>query len=261
MTTEELLIKLLNENKPFFTNHKGYILPDIPEDKLTAIKETHKLPRTENILWAVDKTLSGKATDSVIFTNFGIYYSQTIFGQTTEKKILWSEIEQFYYEKRKDFVFLNKKGEEIVFERMDFDVYSKKDTEQIEAIVKVLNSVIEFVKLKPAELPMSDNEIKFMDDVKFMLEDDGEIIDTEQRILDKMKEKYKIEEARADEIIAKVMKNYATSEEMEYLDELKKNLNDDGKIKENERRALNFYRQKLGISKEKAEKLEKLAVK
>ena len=261
MTIEELLINLLNENKPFFTENKAYVLPDIPADKLKTITKTHKLSKTENILWAVDRTLSGNAKDSTIITNFGIYFCQTTLGQVTEKRILWSEIEQFFYDKKKGFVFLNKKGEEIVFERMDFDVFYKKNTEQIDAIVKVFEKVIDFVKLKPAELPMSENEIKFMDDVKFMLEDDGQIIDTEERILNKMREKYKIEEVRAKEIITKTMKNYASSEEMDYLTEVKNNLNDDGKIGDIERRALDFFRQKLSLSIEKAQKLERLVVK
>lgn len=261
MTIKELLVDLLKENKVFFTEHKAYVLPEIPAEKLTAIEKTHQLHETENILWAVDRTMSGNASDSTIVTNFGIYFSQTIIGQVTNKKILWSEIEQFFYDKKKGFVFINNKGEEIVFERMDFDVYYKKSTEKIDVIIKVFEQVIDFVKLNSAELPLSEVEKSFMDDVKFMLEDDGQIVDTEQRILDKMREKYKIKKVRADEIIETTMKNYASSEEMDYLTEVKNNLNDDGKIEEIERRALDFFRQKLGISEEKAMKLEKLVVK
>ena len=259
MTTEDLIVKLLNENETFFTENKAYILPDIPADKLKAIEETHKLPETENILWAVDRTLSGNAKDSTILTNFGIYFSQTILGQVTKKRILWSEIEEFYYNKKENFVFLNSKGEKIIFERMDFDVYYKKNTEQIDTIVKVLDKIISFVKLKPSELPMSEDEIKFMDDVKFMLEDDGKIIDTEKRILEKMREKYKIKEIRAKEIIDKTMNNYASSAEMEYLTEVKNILDNDKKIDKAERRTLEFFRKKLDITKEKANKLEQLA--
>jgi hypothetical protein len=261
MTVEQLLIDLLQENNVFFTENKAYVLPEIPADKLKAIEKTHQLPKSENILWAVDKTLSGNATDSTIVTNFGIYFSQTTLGQVTEKKILWTEIEQFFYNKKKGFVFINNKGAEIIFERMDFDVFYKKNTEQINVIVKVFEQVIDFVRLNSVELPLSEAEKNFMDDVKFMLEDDGQIIDTEQRILENMRVKYKIEEIRANEIIETTMKSYASSEEMDYLTEVKNNLNDDGKIGEIERRALDFFSKKLGLSAEKTAKLERLVVK
>lgn len=261
MTTEQLIFDLLNKNKVFFTENKAYVLPEIPDKKLNAIKKTHQLSETENILWAVDRTLSGNAIDSTIVTNFGIYFKQTTLGQLTEKKILWTEIEQFFYDKKKGFVFLNNKGDEVAFERMDFDVFYKKNTEQIDIIIKVFEEIIGFVKLNSAELPLSEAEKNFIDDVKFMLEDDGQIVDTEQRILNKMREKYKIEEIRANEIIEIAMKSYASSEEMEYLAEVKNSLNNDGKIGKTERRALDFFGKKLGISNEKALKLERLVIK
>ncbi len=261
MTTQDLIINLLNENKDYFTRNKGYILPEIPEEKLSAIKSTHQLFDTEEIIWAVDRTLSGNATDSTILTNYGISFKQTILGTVTEKKILWTEIEQFYYDKKKGFVFLNNKGDEVKYDRMDFDVFYKKDAEQIDVIVKAFEQIVNFVKLNSAELPLSENEKKFMDDVKFMLEDDGKIVEAEQRILDKMVEKYGLEKTRADEIIAEVTKDYASSEEMEYLDEVKNILKNNGEIGVAERRVLEFFRQKLEISKENAEKLEKMVIK
>ncbi len=256
MTMKEFIKKLLEDNKKYFTQHKGYVLPEIPEKKLKTIRKIQDLSDAEEILWAVDTTLGGSAEDNTVWTNFGIAFRQKILGQLTIKKILWAEIEQFYYDKKKGFVFLNKKGEEIIFERMEFDVYYKKDTEQINAISKVIEQIIDFVKFNTNEMPLSDVEKKFMDDVKFMLEDDGQIIETEQRILDKMRQKYGISQQRATEIIQKLLENHASSEEVEYMTEVENILKESGKIGETERRTLEFFREKLGISKEKAAKLE-----
>ena len=128
---------------------------------------------------------------------------------------------------------------------MDFDVFYKKDEEQIGVLVKVIEQIVNFVKLNSKELPLSENEKKFMSDVKFMLDDDGQIVETEKRILDKMFEKYEIEKSRAEEIISEIIKDYASSGEMEYITEVKKSLKNNGEIGESERRALEFFRQKL----------------
>ncbi len=260
MTITEFIKDLLEKNKEFFTAHKGYLPPEIPEDKFKNITDTHKLVKNEEILWAVDTTLSGNATDSTIMTNFGIYFKEKILGQETEKKILWREIEQFYYDKKKGFVFLNKQGEEVIFDRLYFDVFYKKDIEQIQTIETVISRIIEFVKFNKEELPLTDEEKQFIDDVNFMLQDDGQIIDTEMSILKKLSQKYGINDQRANELIIQCISNYATSDEKEYMQEVQ-NAAKDGHINESERRSLNFFRQKLNISKEKAEKLEAIALK
>ncbi|MBN2893566.1 MAG: hypothetical protein JXL97_16965 [Bacteroidales bacterium] len=261
MNTQELIQRLLNENKSFFTKNKAFLGDDIPAEKFEIIKKSHQLAESENILWAVDRTLSGKATDSCIITNFGIRFIQTILGQVTVKSILWFDIAEFFYNKKKGFVFISKKGDEIVFDRMDFDVFYKKDSEQIDTIVKVIGKIIEVVSLKPPELPMSENEEKFMDDVKFMFEDDGQIIDAEKRILDNLSNKYGIEKKRAEEIISVAFQSFQLSDMNEYMNEVKTILDKNGQIGEAERRALDFFREKLGISVEKAKKIELLTIK
>ena len=263
MTITEFIKDLIEKNKKFFTAHKGYLPPEISEEMLNNVISTHKVMKNEEILWIVDTTLSGNATDSTILTNFGIYFREKILGQETRKKILWREIEQFYYDKKKGFVFLNKKGEEVVFERLRFDVFSKKDTEQIQTIEEVISQIIEFIKSDKKDeqqLPLSDDEKQFIEDINFMLEDDGEIIDTEMSILKKLSKKYGIDDDRAEELINQTVSNYINQEEKEYIQEVI-NAAKDGQISDSERRSLDFFREKLNISKEKAEKLEVIALK
>lgn len=260
MNTQEYILNLLQEQKSYFTKTSGEVSPEITEKKLKIYRETHKLSESEEILWAIDRTVSGKATDSCIFTNYRIRFSQTILGNETVKNILWSEIKEFFYDKKRAFVFLNKKGEEVVFDRMDFDVYYKRDTEQIDAIVKTIEKIIDFVSLKPAELPMSENEKKFMDDVKFMLEDDGKIIDSEKRILETMRTKYGVEENRAKEIISVAIENFAHSAMNDYMTEVENIIKEHGQIDETHRRALDFFIEKLDISTEKAQEIEQLVI-
>ncbi len=116
------------------------------------------------------------------------------------------------------------------------------------------------MKFNKEELPLTDAEKQFIDDVNFMLQDDGQIIDTEMSILKKLSQKYGINDQRANELINQCISNYATSDEMEYMQEVQ-NAAKDGYINESERRSLDFFRQKLNISKEKAEKLKAIALK
>ncbi len=261
MNLSNFIKKLLEENKKYFTQHKAYVLPEIPEEKLKNIIKNHNLSDAEEIFWAVDNTLSGSAVDSTIITNFGIIFRQKILGQVTVKKIFWTEIEQFFYDKKRGFVFINKKGEQVVFERMEFNVYYKKDTEQIDAICKTIEQIVEYAKFNAGELPVTDAEKKFIDDVKFMLDDDATISETEQRILEKIREKYGITEIRANEIIEQIIKKYMDSDEMQYFEEVKNIITNNGEISESDRRALEFLRQKLGIDKLKAKKIELLTKK
>lgn len=100
-----------------------------------------------------------------------------------------------------------------------------------------------------------------MDDVKFMIEDDGQIVDAEKRILNTMREKYGISDVRAAEIVNSLLKSTEAEAINDYINEVKNIIAQNGQIGETERRALDFFREKLNISPEKAAKLEQFVLK
>lgn len=260
MTLKDLIINYLTENKELFTAHKAYIFPDIPVEKLSAVKENQKIGENEQILWVVDLTMSGKADNSLIFTETGIYYFSKLIGVVTEKNVLWAEISDAFYDKKRGFVIIKSTGDELVFERMHFDVYYKKEDDFIDARVKLLRKIKDFVELKPQEIPETDNEKDFIQDIKFMLYNDGIIEKTEQSILTALKNKYNIDEIRAQELIKSVEKEYQTSPEKMFLDEVYKILESKNKISDSEERALSFFAEKLNLDIQTVQKLKQIAV-
>lgn len=100
-------------------------------------------------------------------------------------------------------------------------------------------------------------EGEYLREVKACLTNGGAISERERRILDKLRKSLKISDELAAELEKKAMlpKGY-TPEELEYLDELKACLADDGTISDRERRLLDKLRKSLGISEERAKELE-----
>lgn len=102
----------------------------------------------------------------------------------------------------------------------------------------------------------SDFEKEYLEEVKFMLEDDGVIDDKERRILERFRVKKGISKERAIDI-----ENNLTSlgdlneNEKEYLDEYQELLND-GEITEKERRILNRMAILYDISEQRVIELE-----
>ncbi|MBN2662477.1 MAG: hypothetical protein JXR68_02405 [Bacteroidales bacterium] len=260
MTLKDLIINYLIENKELFTTHKAYIFPDIPAEKLSTVKENQKIGENEQILWVVDLTLSGKADNSLIFTETGIYYFSKLIGVVTEKNVLWAEISDSFYDKKRGFVIIKSTGDELVFERMHFDVFYKKEDDLIDARVKLLQKVKDFVELKPQEIPVTNNEKDFIEDIKFMLYNDGIIEETEKSILTVLKNNYNIDEIRAQELIKSAEEEYQTSPEKMFIDEVNKILDSKAQISESENRALDFFAQKLNLNTQTVQKLKQIAV-
>lgn len=97
---------------------------------------------------------------------------------------------------------------------------------------------------------------EYLREVKACLANGATISERERRILDKLRKSLNISEEFAAELEKKAMlpKGY-TPEELEYLDELKACLADDGTISDRERRLLDKLRKSLGISEERAKEL------
>ena len=109
----------------------------------------------------------------------------------------------------------------------------------------------------PVQLPASnDNEARYLEEIHFMLEDDGVIDERERTILERFRERYNITPERAKELEAEAIAGQGlTSEEQEYLSEYKNSLQD-GAISEKERRLLNRLAMALGISEERVKEFE-----
>jgi hypothetical protein len=116
---------------------------------------------------------------------------------------------------------------------------------------EIIDITAEEVTQTPIQLPASnDNEARYLEEIHFMLEDDGVIDERERTILERIRERYNITPERAKELEAQAIAGQElTSEEQEYLSEYKNSLQD-GAISEKERRLLNRLAMALGISEE-----------
>ncbi len=104
----------------------------------------------------------------------------------------------------------------------------------------------------------SANEQEYIETLKEIIAEDGEITDRERRLLEKLRTKLGISESRAKELELSLSNTTLTSEEQEYLDEYKSILAD-GEITDRERKLLDRIRRMSGISEERAREIEKMA--
>ncbi|WP_299781581.1 hypothetical protein [uncultured Formosa sp.] len=96
---------------------------------------------------------------------------------------------------------------------------------------------------------------KYEEEVLFMLEDDGVIDDSERKILNRKIKKYGISKTDAIAIESRLLTCGYSENEQKYIEELKDVLND-GKISEAERKILNRYALKFKVSPERQEKID-----
>ena len=124
---------------------------------------------------------------------------------------------------------------------------------------EIIDITAEEVTQTPIQLPApNDNEARYLEEIHFMLEDDGQIDERERMILERLRERYNITPERAKELEAQAIAGQElTSEEQEYLSEYKNSLHD-GAISDKERRLLNRLAMALGISEERVTEIEKL---
>ena len=102
---------------------------------------------------------------------------------------------------------------------------------------------------------LSEMESKYLEEVKFCLEDGEGIDGTARKFLDRLCRRYNISTARAAEI-EDMAKPKLSDDEKEYLDSVKEVLSD-GEMSPRDRKLLNRLRDSLGISEERAAELEK----
>lgn len=102
----------------------------------------------------------------------------------------------------------------------------------------------------------TDDEARYLEEVRFMLEDDGQIDERERTILERFRTRYNITPERAKELEAQTITSaQLTPAEQEYLEEYKNSLQN-GVISERERRLLNRLATALGIDEARVAELE-----
>ena len=101
------------------------------------------------------------------------------------------------------------------------------------------------------------DEEEYLEEVKFHLEDDGEIDEKERSALERFREKRGISKERAIELENQLLSVGDLNEaEKEYLEEYQEILNE-GEITEKERRILDRMANRAGISEDRIKELEK----
>ena len=107
-----------------------------------------------------------------------------------------------------------------------------------------------------AQVATTDDEARYLEEVRFMLEDDGQIDERERTILERFRTRYNITPERAKELEAQAITSaQLTPAEQEYLEEYKNSLQN-GEISERERRLLNRLATALGIDEARVAVLE-----
>ena len=124
-----------------------------------------------------------------------------------------------------------------------------------------MSDTIKNEKVKPVnQVGWSKEEENYAEEVKFCLEDDGVIDDSERRLLERKRIKFGISQKRAAEIENSLLQSQLTEDEQEYLEAVKEELVG-GKIPEASRRLLERLRKRMDVSDERAKEIEIMAMK
>lgn len=102
---------------------------------------------------------------------------------------------------------------------------------------------------------LTEDESKYLEEVKFCLEDSEGIDSSARKFLDRLCKRYNISPERAA-VIEEMAAPKLTDDEKEYLDSVKE-VFADGEMSPRDRKLLNRLRDSLGISEERAAELEK----
>lgn len=107
------------------------------------------------------------------------------------------------------------------------------------------------------QIGWSKEEQDYAEEVKFFLEDDGVIDDSERRLLERKRIKLGVSQERAAEIES-LLQPQLTEDEKEYLEAVKEELVE-GMIPDASRRLLDRLRKRMDISDERAKEIEIIA--
>lgn len=137
----------------------------------------------------------------------------------------------------------------------------EKDGDYINFPICYVSNYINFADavnkfLEPPNSIFTEEEKQYMDEVRYMLEDDDKIDEKESRLLERFRQKFNLSEDRANELKNILLSAVdLNSQELEYLKEYETFIQD-GEIKERERRLLNRVANLLGISEDRSLEIE-----
>ena len=108
--------------------------------------------------------------------------------------------------------------------------------------------------IHPDDSCQTADETAYLEEVKFCLEDDGQIDEKERRLLERIRIKYNIDKSRAEELERTLIQG--TAEEEEFRTAVREYL-EDGELTEKDNALLARLANRLGITPERAEELKK----
>ena len=104
---------------------------------------------------------------------------------------------------------------------------------------------------------LSDAEQDYLENLRELFEDDGEITPRERKMLERIRQSLGISEERAQELEASLAKPQLTEDEQEYLD-MYHEYSEKGEVTEKERRRLDKFAAAMGITAERVKEIEKV---
>lgn len=121
------------------------------------------------------------------------------------------------------------------------------------------DGMTETIEAEESKSEWSREEAEYAEEVKFCIEDDGVIDESERRLLERKRVKLGISHERAAEIEACLVQPQLTEDELDYLEAVKDEVKN-GQIPESSRRLLERLRSRIGITEERAKEIELMAI-
>lgn len=234
-------------------------------DITTMQQDKIKLPSKDNILMSVTNYCPIRNEDA---SNVGIVgtlmknvkkYDKVLVGD--EKSVFESEVTDVIVsfksvgrgEAGSESVILLLKGVTLTNIRSGMNIYlcdmngSSSQQISLDTTIKTNDIVL-----------LTANEEKYKEEALFCIEDGGCISTDDRKYLERKRLKWGISEERAFEIESQCISTF-TADEIEYVETFKE-MCQNGEISERIRRLLERERESLGISKSRADELEKLAL-
>lgn len=220
-------------------------------------EEDYTISMNEEVEWEISvKFKPIEDFDKASNTDF-TSISETIYvEEVVSSDKFTNEEEQFMEEVRHaledDGVICDKESQYLERLRQRLNISEEKGKE-------LLNEVLS--SYHKGDNQFSEEEKQYIEEVRYMLEDDDQIDEKENQVLQRLRDRLGISESRAEELKNSIILSWKkednlTDEEKEYLKDYEMFIRD-GEIQERERRMLNRLAGLLGISEQRAMELEK----
>ena len=250
--------KRMNIDGVFKPKYKPYIPNDLIWYEHNEIWQSLAKQRLEGGLESYNILLSTKNVEQVSereLKNIDTEYKMLLKGSAGAKIVKGHSEINFNSESSKStdsLMDLKKKGTTEL--RIVVDFAPIEELTEIPPVLLKNENIIQpnLISDSDSKSEFSDAENEYIEEVKFNLEDDDVISDNERKLLNRLRDKLKISEERALEIENIILnKNGYTENELEFIEEIKFCIDDDGIVDDSEMRMLNRKRIKLNISEER----------